>query len=155
MPWEKSPSAKSETSRLLDILTGIPAIIGGVVGVMMDRIRWLMSGCNGERLEKPNTVSDLQERVRVIAGELALWRSGWATRNPIVAPAVFEWSFHRAHSDAYRPGIGGIQGPDIFDSNIFDTAASLDDEWSPLLQGPDLNAMVALGVDESAVFTAM
>jgi len=155
VPWEKSPSAKSDTSKLLDILTGIPAVIGEVIDVMADRLRWLIGGRDDDRQENPSTVSDLRKRVEVIAGELALWRSGWETQNPVVAPAIFEWAFHRAHGDAYRPGIGGIQGPDIFDSNIYDTAAALNDSWPPLSTGSHLDPAADFGVDEAVIFTAM
>ena len=162
IPWDKSPSSKSDTSRLLDVITGIPALIGGTVGVMIDRITWLIGGCNGERQETPQTVPDLQASVQTIETELAQWRIGWEMRNPVLAPTLLKWAFHRANGDAYRPGINGTQGPDIFDANIFDTAASLNDPaaatWPPDGTGGwalGLDLADIAGLDEQAVFTAM
>ncbi len=123
VPWAKSPHPRSATSQLLDFVTRVPALVSAVLGVMTDRIDWLLSGCNAPRSETPDTVPWLQRRVEAIQADLQAWRSGWEAQNPL-ATHILAWAYQRAADDAYRPCISGLHGPDIFDTNIFDSIAA-------------------------------
>ena len=144
---------KSETNKLLDILAGIPGILGSIMSLMFDRVKRLAGGSNVTR-ESHNTVPDLRHRVRVLGAELEIWKGDWVSQNPGLVQSLFDWSFRRTHGDAYRPGIGGLYGPDVFDSNIFDMAVT-SNARQPLLPSHDFDPVANLGTDEAVVFNSM
>jgi hypothetical protein len=111
--------------------------------VMVDRVDWLMSGCKITRQERIDTVPNLLKRVKEIEVQLSAWRSQWQQQNPLTATAIFNWAFYRAQSDAYRPGISGVFGPDVFNSNIYEASSPPE-----LFPGHELDA-------DPETFTAM
>ncbi|EPE05554.1 c6 zinc finger domain containing protein [Ophiostoma piceae UAMH 11346] len=126
LPWAGScsSSAKSATSRLLDIMAVIPSIIQSVWGIMSDRVQWLAGGghegyLDVPRLEHPDAVARLQARVlHEIREPAAAWHHEW-TASSELAPRVLAWAYARGGGDdAYRPGLFGVQGPDAFNTLV-------------------------------------
>jgi len=121
VPWAKAPEQKSSLNKLLDVLTEIPGIIEGVWQVMDDRVSYLTSHRTGQRKERPDTVARLQARVKVVETELEAWLIMWQADNPDTAPQIMEWAFDRANGGSYRPGIDGVEGPDVYDANMMES----------------------------------
>ncbi|EFW99820.1 c6 zinc finger domain containing protein [Grosmannia clavigera kw1407] len=116
VPWAACPEAKSVTSKLLDVLAGLPTILQGVWGILADRSQWALVG--GPRIEQPDTVPRLQVLVRHFEAGGEAWRREWEAAEPELAPRVLAWALFQAADDSYRPGVFGVQGPDVFDLSV-------------------------------------
>src|SRR3569833_182271 len=144
IPWAKSPHLKTPMSKLLDIIAEVPGLLNALFAVMADRTAWHLRNYTATPSETPLTIPTLQARVQLLDLALQAWLAEWQSLNPLLAPAILAWSFHRAHDDAYRPRIAGLHGPDIFDTNVFEPVAL-----------PEAPCPVPGEEDASATFTAM
>ena len=158
VPWARHPAAKSATHRLLDVLSAIPAIIQGVWGVFHDRVAWLAADQQVPRIEQPHAVASLQARVAAVRAGAAAWHRQWVAASPCassdnkdnkdkdnydedgtstphggLAERVLTWAYAQAGDDVYRPGIGGVQGPDLFQTSLDSILAAWNGPASPPL----------------------
>lgn len=167
VPWARDPSAKSATNRLLDVLSAVPAIIQATWEVFNDRVAWLAGGGPREilRIEHPDTVPALQARVKKLREAAAAWHHYWISEDSQTPAAeslarkrVLAWAYTQAGDDTYRPGIFGVQGPDLFRTSLHSVLASWqrDDGSSPMRGLPTSDpALLATHMQDAALYTTV
>ncbi|KAL7936128.1 hypothetical protein V8C35DRAFT_333246 [Trichoderma chlorosporum] len=117
-PWSLHPEMKTNTSKLVDIVSDLPGIIQGADDVLDERAQWVGSGLDIPRRETPTTVHDLQNRLEQVYTRLQSWQLNWSAMNGPVASQILQWALFRANDDSYRPGIFNVQGPDAYGLNM-------------------------------------
>ncbi|CAK7219012.1 hypothetical protein SBRCBS47491_003700 [Sporothrix bragantina] len=168
VPWALDPAAKSATHRLLDVLSAIPAIIQGIWGVFHDRVTWLAADQQVPRIEEPDAVAKLQARVAAVRSGAAAWHEEWAAASPCTTEAnddgqsgklaerVLAWAYAQAGDDVYRPGLNGVNGPDIFRTSLDSVLTSWNGPVSPLLSPASLPTdTLATHLQDAALYTTV
>ncbi|KAL1891944.1 hypothetical protein Sste5346_007288 [Sporothrix stenoceras] len=165
VPWALDPSAKSFTNRLLDVLSGVPSIIQGTWEVFNDRVAWLAAGGPNEvpRIEHPETVPALQARVKRLREAAAAWHHSWITEDTsttaeesLARKRVLAWAYAQVGDDTYRPGIFGVQGPDLFRTSLHNVLASWQRDGSPLRGLPSSDpSLLATHMQDAALYTTV
>lgn len=93
----------------------VPGIIQGTDDVLNERAQWTANRGGGMiRQETPSTIPDLQQCLTEVFMDLTRWRTEWELDNSPAAHDVLDWALLRAGDDYNRPGIYGVQGPDVF-----------------------------------------
>jgi hypothetical protein len=116
---------KSNTNKLLDIISGFPSVIQKTDDILNERSQWVAGDTDIIREETSSTVSDLQQQLESIYLDLLAWRYHWFLDNLSTAQHILDWALFRVSDESYRPGIYGVQGPDVYGLNL-GTAAGLD-----------------------------
>ncbi|CAK7222054.1 hypothetical protein SCUCBS95973_004710 [Sporothrix curviconia] len=172
VPWARDPAAKSATHRLLDVLSAIPAIIQGIWGVFHDRVAWLAADQQVPRIEEPDAVANLQARVAAVRAGAAAWRQQWVAASPAcarddsdidggiqsgkLAEHVLAWAYAQAGDNVYRPGLDGVQGPDLFRTSLDSILSSWNGPASPPLSPLTLPAdALATHLQDAALYTTV
>ncbi|CAK7199454.1 hypothetical protein SEUCBS139899_002134 [Sporothrix eucalyptigena] len=165
VPWALNPSAKSATNRLLDVLSGVPAIIQGTWDVFNDRVEWLAADQQVPRIEKPDAVATLQAKVKTLRAGASAWRRQWTALSPDVddsgaggtlAERLLAWAYAQASDDLYRPGLYGVQGPDFFRTSLNSVLTSWSGPASPPLASLTISAdTLATHMQDAALYTTV
>ncbi|KAL7917214.1 hypothetical protein ACQKWADRAFT_307347 [Trichoderma austrokoningii] len=124
VPWALNPEMKTNTSKLVDIISGLPSIIRKTDDILNERSQ-IAAGSDMNRKETPDSVPDLQQQLESIYLDLVAWRYHWFMDNNPTAEDILEWALFRVSDESYRPGIYGVVGADIYGLNL-GTPAGLD-----------------------------
>ncbi|KAL7952015.1 hypothetical protein V8C42DRAFT_339910 [Trichoderma barbatum] len=125
VPWSMCPEMKTNTNKLLDIISGLPGAIQKTDRVLNERSQWVAGDCGIIREETPATVSDLQAQLESMLLDLIAWRYHWSSDNFPIAQNILDWALFRVSDESYRPGVYHVQGPDVYGLNLC-TAIALD-----------------------------
>ncbi|EHK24039.1 uncharacterized protein TRIVIDRAFT_148032 [Trichoderma virens Gv29-8] len=118
VPWSSSLETKTNTNKLLDIISGLPGIIQKTDKVLNERSQWVAGDSGIVREETPTTVSDLQDQLESLFLDLIAWRYHWSLDNFPTAQNILDWALFRVSDESYRPGIYHVQGPDVYGLNL-------------------------------------
>ncbi|UKZ76772.1 hypothetical protein TrVFT333_004482 [Trichoderma virens FT-333] len=118
VPWSSSLETKTNTNKLLDIISGLPGIIQKTDKVLNERSQWVAGDSGIVREETPTTVSDLQDQLESMFLDLIAWRYHWSLDNFPTAQNILDWALFRVSDESYRPGIYHVQGPDVYGLNL-------------------------------------
>lgn len=121
MPWALHPETKTNTSKLVDIISGLPGIIQKTDDILNERSQ-IAAGSDIIPKEMPDSVSGLQQQLESINLDLVAWRHHWSQDNSPTAQDILEWELFRISDESYRPGIYGVSGPDTYGLNLGTTA---------------------------------
>lgn len=154
IPWSLNYENKTNSSKLLDIMSGIPGIIQETDSILDERSQWVVGGYNITRKETPLSVPDLQRRLCNVVKQLAQWRSKWTEKNAPTASDTLNWALYRTGDASYRPGIYNAQGPDVYGLNMGDTL-NINIPFSsvsPVAGEPEPTAMTFTLMQEAALY---
>lgn len=121
MPWALHPELKTNTSKLVDIISGLPGIIQKTDDILNERSQ-IAAGSDIVPKEMPDSVSGLQQQLESISLDLVAWRHHWSQDNSPTAQDILEWALFRVSDESYRPGIDGVSGADTYGLNLGTTA---------------------------------
>ncbi|KAL7930793.1 hypothetical protein V8C35DRAFT_312205 [Trichoderma chlorosporum] len=121
VPWLLVPEAKSNTNKLLDIISSLPGIIQKTDKVLNERSQWVAGDSSIVREETPTTVPDLQAQLESMSLDLIAWRYHWSFDNLPIAQDILDWALFRVSDESYRPGIYQVHGPDVYGLNLGST----------------------------------
>lgn len=124
VPWELHPEMKTNTSKLVDIISGLPGIIQKTDDILNERSQ-IAAGSDIVPKEMPDSVSNLQQQLESMNLDLVAWRYHWSLDNGPTAQDILEWALFRISDESYRPGIHGVLGADVYGLNL-GTADGLD-----------------------------
>ncbi|PTB61680.1 hypothetical protein BBK36DRAFT_1163704 [Trichoderma citrinoviride] len=117
IPWSLCPENKSNTNKLLDILSSLPSTLEKTDRVLNERSQWVAGDCTVIREETPTTVPELQQQLESMFLDLLAWRYHWSADNA-EAQDVLNWALYRVSDESYRPVINGVHGPDVYGLNL-------------------------------------
>lgn len=117
MPWALHPETKTNTSKLVDILSGLPGIIQKTDDILNERSQ-IAAGSDIVPTETPDSVPGLQQQLESLYLDLVAWRYHWILDNDPTAQDILDWSLFRISDESYRPGIHGVSGADIYGLNL-------------------------------------
>ncbi len=142
------------------MLAGLPTLIQGAWALMDARVRWAAADraarpASMPRHEQPDTLPRLQAKLAALHAGVAAWRRGWLAASPDVAPRVLAWVFAHAADDAYRPGLFGVQGPDLFATSLAGVGTGSDPLAAclPPSASPEAIAAIAAHMQDAALYT--
>lgn len=115
---------KTNTSKLIDIICGLPGIIQKTDDILNERSQ-IAAGSVIVPKEMPGSVSGLQQQLESINLDLVAWRYQWSLENSPTAQDILGWALFRISDESYRPGIHGVLGADVYGLNL-GTADGLD-----------------------------
>ncbi|PON28490.1 hypothetical protein TGAM01_v202337 [Trichoderma gamsii] len=121
VPWALHPELKTNTSKLVDIISGLPGIIQKTDDILNERSQ-IAAGSDIVPKEMPDSVSGLQQQLESISLDLVAWRHYWSQDNSPTAQDILEWALFRVSDESYRPGIYGVSGADTYGLNLGTTA---------------------------------
>jgi hypothetical protein len=117
VPWSKCPENKSNTQKLLDIISSLPRLLEETDRVLNERSQWVAGNRTIVREETPTTVPILQQQLDSMILDLIAWRYHWIADNP-QAQDILDWALYRVSDESYRPGINDVHGPDVYGLNV-------------------------------------
>ncbi|TFA99679.1 hypothetical protein CCMA1212_008490 [Trichoderma ghanense] len=117
VPWSRCPENKSNTQKLLDIISSLPGLFEKTDRVLNERSQWVAGDCTIIRAETPTTVPDLQQQLDSMLLDLIAWRYHWSAENS-KAQDILDWALYRVSDESYRPGINEVRGPDVYGLNV-------------------------------------
>lgn len=117
VPWSRCPENKSNTQKLLDIISSLPGLFEKTDRVLNERSQWVAGDCTIIRAETPTTVPDLQQQLDSMLLDLIAWRCHWSAENS-KAQDILDWALYRVSDESYRPGINEVHGPDVYGLNV-------------------------------------
>ncbi|EHK44467.1 hypothetical protein TRIATDRAFT_223877 [Trichoderma atroviride IMI 206040] len=124
VPWELHPEMKTNASKLVDIISGLPGIIQKTDDILNERSQ-IAAGSDVVPKEMPDSVPSLQQQLESMNLDLVAWRYHWSLDNNPTAQDILEWALFRISDESYRPGIHGVLGADVYGLNL-GTADGLD-----------------------------
>ncbi|UKZ67857.1 uncharacterized protein TrAtP1_009015 [Trichoderma atroviride] len=124
VPWELHPEMKTNASKLVDIISGLPGIIQKTDDILNERSQ-IAAGSDIVPKEMPDSVPSLQQQLESMNLDLVAWRYHWSLDNNPTAQDILEWALFRISDESYRPGIHGVLGADVYGLNL-GTADGLD-----------------------------
>jgi hypothetical protein len=124
VPWAQHPEMKTNTSKLVDIISGLPDIIQKTDDCLNERSQ-IAAGSDIIPTETPDLVPSLQQRLESLYLDLVAWRYHWFQDNNPTAQDILDWALFRISDESYRPGIHGVLGAEAYGLNL-GTAADLD-----------------------------
>ncbi|KAL7817944.1 hypothetical protein V8C44DRAFT_208697 [Trichoderma aethiopicum] len=117
VPWSRCPENKSNTQKLLDIISSLPGLFERTDRVLNERSQWVAGDRTIVREETPTTVPSLRQQLDSMLLDLIAWRYHWSADNS-KAQDILDWALHRVSDESYRPGINAVHGPDVYGHNI-------------------------------------
>lgn len=122
--------------KLLDMLSEVPTLLGGIWMVLADRIA---NTVDPFALPDDQRIPNNLRRIHELEVELAAWRTEWLSQHPTTAPKILSWSLQRTGDDTYRPGYEGLEGPDAFPVVL---ASAMDgSQPMPMLPGDEADSL--------------
>lgn len=144
---------KTNTSKLVDILSALPGVIKKTDDILNERSQ-IAAGSDVIREETSSSVPDLQQQLESIYLDLVAWRYHWFVDNDSTAQDIVDWALFRVGDESYRPEIHNVQGPDVYGLNL-GTAASLDipfESGDGTHKEPEANANTFSLMQEAALY---
>ncbi|OTA02557.1 hypothetical protein A9Z42_0029330 [Trichoderma parareesei] len=117
VPWSRCPENKSNTQKLLDIISSLPRLLEETDRVLNERSQWVAGNHTIAREETPTTVPHIQQQLDSMILDLIAWRYHWSADNP-QAQDILDWALYRVSDESYRPGINDVHGPDVYGLNV-------------------------------------
>lgn len=117
VPWSRCPENKSNTQKLLDIISSLPGLFEKTDRVLNERSQWVAGDRTIVREETPTTVPSLRQQLDSMLLDLIAWRYHWSADNS-QAQDILDWALHRVSDESYRPGINEVHGPDVYGLNV-------------------------------------
>ncbi|KAL7815219.1 hypothetical protein V8C26DRAFT_402748 [Trichoderma gracile] len=145
VPWSRSPDNKSNTQKLLDIISSLPRLLEKTDRVLNERSQWVAGNHTIVREETPATVPNLQQQLDSIILDLIAWRYHWSADNP-QAQDILDWALYRVSDESYRPGINEVHGPDVYGLNVGSIP------FEALRTEPEANANTFALMQEAALY---
>lgn len=144
---------KTNTSKLLDIISDLPGIIQRTDDILNERFQ-IAAGSDIIRKETSSSVPDLQQQLESIYLDLVAWRYHWFLDNNPIAQDIVDWALFRISDESYRPGVHGVLGADIYGLNL-GTVADLDVPFGTsdhTHKEPEANAKTFALMQEAALY---